>query len=174
MSVAETERAPLVTPAGRLAFAVTLAAVLVDQLSKFWIVYLFHLPEKFSVPVIPPVLRFTMVWNRGVTFGMFRADNAFGRVALSLLAAVVIAFLADWARKAERRLTAVALGLIMGGAIGNNLIDRVRMGHVADFIDVTGIGFFPWVFNGADVMIDIGIGLLILDLLRPNPTAPAT
>lgn len=162
-------RAPFITANGQLALLVALAAVALDQLSKFWILYGLNLPEKFTVPVLPPLLRFTMVWNPGVTFGLFRADNPISRAAISLVALAVIIALAGWARTAERRLTGVALGLIMGGAIGNNLLDRVRMGHVADFIDATGIGFFPWVFNVADILIDLGIGLLVIDLLRPTP-----
>jgi signal peptidase II len=56
----------------------------------------------------------------------------------------------------------------MGGAVGNNLIDRLRLGHVADFIDVSGLGFFPWVFNVADSAISIGVALLILDSVLPS------
>ncbi len=170
---------PLVTHNGWLAFGVGIAAVVIDQLSKLWILYGLNLPEKFSVPVVPPLLRFSMVWNPGVSFGMLKADNPVGRTLLILFALVVVGVLGGWARKAERRLTAVALGLVMGGALGNNLIDRLRFGRVADFIDVSqALPFFPWVFNVADSCISIGVVLLLIDILRPQPktgtSTPAT
>lgn len=160
-----------VSPNGWLAFGVALAGAGLDQLTKAWFIFTFHLPEGFSVPVLPPVLRLTAVMNRGVTFGLFRADSPAGRWPIVLFALVVVGLLGWWARQVERRITAVALGLVMGGALGNNLIDRIHQGYVTDFIDVSGIGFFPWVFNVADVMIDVGLGLLLLDTLRPQPKA---
>ena len=85
---------------------------------------------------------------------------------------VVIA-LVVWAHSVRRPLAALALGLVMGGAIGNNLIDRVRLGAVADFLDFTALGF-PWVFNLADSAISIGVVLLLLDsFLRPKRAAGA-
>ncbi len=166
---------PPVTPNGWLAYGIAVAAVLLDQLSKLWILYGLDLPEKFSVPVLPPLLRFSMVWNPGVSFGMLRADNALGRTLLILFAVGVVGVLGWWARKAERRLTAVALGLVMGGALGNNLIDRIRFGRVADFIDVSqALPFFPWVFNVADSAISIGVVLLLIDTLKPQTAAPGS
>jgi signal peptidase II len=164
---------PPISPNGWLAYGVGIGAVVLDQLSKAWVLDGLHLPERFSVGVIPPLLRLTMVWNPGVSFGLLRADTGFGRAVLVVFAVVVVGVLAVWARKAERRITAIALGLVMGGALGNNLIDRLRFGRVADFIDVSGIGFFPWVFNVADSCITIGVILLLVDTLRAQP-APAT
>jgi signal peptidase II len=112
-----------------------------------------------------------MVWNRGVSFGLFQADDA-GRWILAAFSLAVAIALALWARKADRPVLAAALGLVIGGAIGN-LIDRVRFGAVADFIDVSGLGFFPWVFNIADSTITVGVLLLILDSLLPQ-RRPAT
>ena len=79
--------------------------------------------------------------------------------------------LAVWARRTVRALPALALGLIMGGAVGNAL-DRVRLGAVVDFIDVSGIGVFPWVFNVADSAITVGVALLLLDSLVAKPARP--
>jgi signal peptidase II len=164
-----TEPAPQVTPNGWLAYGIAAVAVVLDQLSKFWVLYAFDLPEKFSVPVVPPIFNLTMVWNPGVSFGLLRADTMFGRLLLTLFAVVVVGVLAGWARKVDRRLTAAALGLVMGGAVGNNLIDRIRLGRVADFLDFSGL-HFPWVFNVADSCISIGVVLLIADTLL-TPTA---
>jgi signal peptidase II len=76
----------------------------------------------------------------------------------------VAGILGWWALKAERRLLITAIGLVMGGAIGN-VIDRIRFGYVVDFLDFSGLGFFPWIFNVADSAITIGVVLLILDSL---------
>lgn len=173
MTMSETRPAPTaaVTINGWTAYAVAIATVLLDQLSKAWILYGLHLPEKFSVAVIPPVLRLTMVWNPGVSLGLLRAETAVGRGLLVLFAMIVVAVLATWARRAERRITAWALGMVMGGALGNNLIDRIRFGRVADFIDVSALGFFPWVFNVADSAITVGVILLLFDTLRPQKSA---
>jgi len=168
-----TAKSPPINANGWLAFGIALLVLSVDQLSKAWILYGLHLGLGDSIRILP-ILSLTGVENIGVTFGLLRADTALGRVLLSLFAVGVTVALGLWARKAERRLTAIALGMIMGGALGNNLIDRVRLGHVTDFIDVTGLGFFPWVFNIADACIDIGIALLLFETFRPQakPAAP--
>ena len=81
--------------------------------------------------------------------------------ARGLSTAVAVA-LAVWVRKADRPLLASAIGLIIGGAVGN-LIDRIRYGYVVDFIDASGL-YFPWVFNVADAAINVGVALLLLDI----------
>jgi signal peptidase II len=77
-----------------------------------------------------------------------------------------------WVRRAERLLGAAAIGLIIGGAIGNNVVDRVHWGRVFDYLDF-GALHFPWVFNVADASISIGVGLLVLDSLL-GERRPAT
>jgi signal peptidase II len=104
-----------------------------------------------------------MVWNRGVSFGLLRADADLTRWALAAFSIIVSIFLAFWARNATRGLSATALGLVMGGAIGN-VIDRIRFAAVADFIDASRL-WFPWIFNVADAAITCGIVLLLLDML---------
>jgi signal peptidase II len=99
-----------------------------------------------------------------VSFGLLRADSPAGRWTLVALAAAVIAGLIWWVRKADRPLFAWAIGLVIGGALGNNLIDRARIGRVIDFLDFSGL-YFPWVFNVADSAISVGVVLLLLDNL---------
>ncbi|WP_296488460.1 signal peptidase II [Phenylobacterium sp.] len=152
------------TPAGRLAFGLAAAVLAVDQAVKAWILYGLDLPSRFSLPVFGP-LRFTMVWNEGVSFGFLQARHDLVRWGLTLFALAVALALAAWARKADRRLLGVSLGLIIGGAVGN-AIDRARFGAVADFIDVSALGFFPWVFNVADSAITIGVILMLADSFR--------
>ena len=110
--------------------------------------------------VFPPVLRFTFVQNTGVSFGLFGGGEA--RWGLTIFSVLVSGALAWWATRADRRLLITAIGLVIGGALGN-VIDRVRFGYVVDFIDVSGTGVFPWVFNVADSAITIGVVLLIID-----------
>jgi signal peptidase II len=144
--------------------ALVLAALVIvaDQAAKYWILAVLGLQEGQTIEIIGP-LRLTGVWNRGVSFGLLRADHdlvRWGFVAFSCIVAIV---LATWARKAERPLFATALGFLMGGAIGN-AIDRVRFGAVTDFVDVSQL-HFPWVFNVADAAINVGIACLLLDML---------
>jgi signal peptidase II len=149
-------------PLALQAYSLAAVIVLLDQLSKWWVLEVLRLEAVGSIPVLP-VFRLTMVWNKGVSFGLFRADQDIMRWALVAFAALVVAALAAWTWRQARRLPAVALGLILGGAIGNNFIDRVRFGAVADFLDFSPL--FPWVFNVADSAITIGVALLLLDTL---------
>ena len=143
--------------------------ILADQLSKYWILYVYDLPARFSTPIAGP-FSLTMVWNRGVSFGLFRADADLVRWILTLFSIGVAIALAIWVRKAHRPLLGVGLGLVIGGAIGN-AIDRIRFGAVVDFLDFQRLGFFPWVFNVADSAITIGVVFLLLDSLRKESAA---
>ena len=151
-----------------------LAVIVVDQALKWWVLQVYDLPDRISAPVVGPFW-LSMVWNRGVSFGVLNLDadwTRYTRWALSAFSIVVALSLAVWVRKAERPILAVAVGLIMGGAIGN-VIDRLRIGAVADFLDFSRL-WFPWVFNIADSAISIGAVLLIWDLfLAPRKGAPA-
>ena len=153
-----------VTKLGWTAYALALFVIIADQLSKHWILFVYDLPSRFSVPIAGP-FSLTMVWNRGVSFGLFRADADLVRWLLSAFSIIVAIVLAVWARKTERPFMAIGLGLVIGGAIGN-VIDRIRFGAVADFLDFQRLGFFPWVFNVADSAITIGVVFLLLDSMR--------
>ena len=162
--------AAYVTRPAWMAYAIALGVVILDQASKLWILGPFNLPGNVSVQVLP-FMRFSMVWNPGVSYGLLQNFGSLGRWLLVLFAAAVVVALAVWVSKSVRVLTAVAIGLVMGGAIGNNLIDRVRLGMVADFIDFTQIGF-KWVFNVADSAITIGVIVLLIDtFLTSRPVA---
>jgi signal peptidase II len=153
-------------------FALAAGVVALDQLTK-WIILgpLAFSPSECrelrvgcGVIDILPFFDLTMVWNRGVSFGLFQAETGFGRWALVAFSLVVAVWLGFWlARQVRRPLTAVALGLVIGGAIGN-MIDRARFGAVVDFLDFSGLGF-PWVFNVADAAINVGAAFLVLQIL---------
>ena len=143
------------------AYGFALLIIIVDQLTKAWVLDGLGLRfEGQSHPIFDPIFNITLVHNEGVSFGLFGDGSA--RWMLSVFSVVVAGVLGWWALKSDRRLLVSAIGLIMGGAIGN-VIDRIRFGFVVDFIDFSGTGFFPWVFNVADSAITVGVILLILD-----------
>ncbi|MBW6401471.1 signal peptidase II [Roseomonas sp. HJA6] len=156
----------------RLGLPVAAGILVSDQLSKWWILEVARLPEVGRIPLFeagPFSLDLTMVWNRGVTFGMFAGEGPWHHLALALVAAAIVAFLIRWMARAENRLTAIALGAVAGGAIGN-VIDRVRFGGVVDFVDAAGWGWHWYVFNIADAAIVCGVIALVADaLFRPKP-----
>jgi len=148
--------------------------LLVDQASKWWILYDLNLPLLGNVPVFeagPLGLDLTMVWNRGVTFGLLSGDGAMNHLLLALLAAGIAGFLLRWMARAETRTVALALGAIIGGAIGN-VIDRLRFGAVVDFIRAHAWGWDWYVFNVADAAIVCGVAVLLADALFRRPAGP--
>lgn len=162
------------SPTVRLGLGLSLAALVLglDQISKWMIVERLFRPEGIATtPFITaeripltPFFNLVMVWNRGVSFGMFNQAGPWNAIVLSGLALVVVGFLVHWMRKARSLWVEIALGLVAGGALGN-VIDRARVGAVADFLDVH-VGNWHWpAFNLADSAITVGALLLVLDSL---------
>jgi signal peptidase II len=151
-----------------LAYALAVVVIALDQLSKAWVLDGLHLAERGSTAIVAPILRFSLVWNRGFSFGLL-SGTSLARWGLFAFSVAVAIGLAVVARRIRRVLPALALGLIIGGALGN-AVDRVRFGAVVDFIDVSAMGFFPWIFNVADSAITCGVVLLLLDSLVSAPT----
>lgn len=140
-----------------LAGCLAVLALAFDQASKAWILQVLADPPH-HLPVFS-LLSFDLVWNHGVTFGLF-ADTDFSLALIWCgLAACMIAFLLGYLWRADYWLTAAAAGMIIGGAIGN-VIDRLRFGAVVDFIHVA---YYPWVFNIADCAVVVGVAILIWD-----------
>lgn len=161
----------------KLGLPVAAGILVADQISKWWVLEILRLPEVGQVKLLDlgqVGFDFTMVWNRGVTFGLMAGEALWHRLALAALALIVALFLLRWIARAENRLTAIALGGIVGGAVGN-VIDRLRFGAVVDFADFW-VGSFHWyVFNLADAAIVLGVAVLIGDaLFRPSRTAKET
>ena len=157
------------------AYGFALAIIVLDQITKALILGSADIADPSLIPdgyrfaeVIPGVLDLTMVRNTGVSFGLFGGGEA--RWPLTLFAVVVSGALGVWALRTQRRTLITAIGLVMGGALGN-VIDRIRFGYVVDFIDFSGTGVFPWVFNVADSAITIGVVLLIIDSLVSDKPA---
>ncbi|MEM6455506.1 MAG: signal peptidase II [Acidobacteriota bacterium] len=151
----------------RLYLLLALIVLVLDQWSK-WLIEA-HLPLYASIDLIPG-LNFTHVRNTGVAFGLFAAHGDAMRTAvLSGLALVTLGILGVYFRRIPRaeRLLLTALGLVLGGAVGN-LIDRITSGGVTDFIDVY-VGTYHWhTFNIADSAISVGIGVMLLHAFRPE------
>jgi signal peptidase II len=152
----------LVNRIGLMAFALAAAVVAADQALKRYVVDRLGLTIGDSRPLIWPV-SFTLVRNDGVSFGFFQTHADWTRWILAAFSAIVSVILILWVRRARRPITGVGVGLILGGALGN-LIDRVRVGSVIDFIDVHPL-WFPWIFNIADSGITIGVAVLIAESL---------
>ncbi|WP_121939921.1 signal peptidase II [Eilatimonas milleporae] len=147
----------------RLGLGCAVLVLVLDQISKWWVLAILHLPEKGSVAVLP-FLNFTMVWNRGISLGL-PLENLIGRWGLVLLTVAIVAWLGHWLMRAASRLEAIALAGVMGGAVGN-LIDRFIHGAVVDFIHLHALGRSFYVFNVADSAITVSVVLLVLDGLR--------
>ncbi|GLK53768.1 signal peptidase II [Maricaulis virginensis] len=183
----EIRRRATASPAPRIGLGLAVLIIVLDQISKWLVLNVLHFSppgclefqrasgvERIALPntcghiELSPVFDLTMVWNKGVSFGLFGADGPLGRfilVAFSIaVACLLIAGLLGYGPvKAARRLQAVAFGFIIGGAIGN-AVDRTLYGAVVDFLNFSDV-YFPYVFNIADVGINLGVAAVILDVL---------
>jgi signal peptidase II len=148
---------------------VALAVVLVDQIVKAGVLAYSAGSDGEPRP-LTPFLDLALRWNRGISFSLFARDSPSGQIALVGLTLAVTGFLVLWLFRSRSPLPAVGLGLIIGGALGN-AIDRVAHGAVVDYLDLHAFGRHFFVFNVADAAINIGVALLILDLLLA-PGAP--
>jgi signal peptidase II len=159
MPGAPADRAPRFL---KLGLALAVLAIVLDQLSKWLIVTQVMTPPR--VIEVTPFFKIVLAWNTGVSFSMLDMGGAFGRWGLSVLALIIVVVLFFWLRKTGRRLPAIGLGLVIGGALGN-VIDRIRVGAVADFL------LFHWheaywpAFNVADCAITLGVAALLVDAL---------
>jgi signal peptidase II len=152
-------------PLSALGLAVAAIACVIDQAAKFWLLAVFDLAGRAPVAVTS-FLDLVITWNTGISYGLFPQRGSFGPWALLAFKAAAVIFLWIWLARASSRLTAVALGLIIGGAFGN-AIDRLHWPGVLDFVLFhidTGSWSFRWyVFNFADVAIVAGVVGLLYD-----------
>ena len=165
-------------PASRLLRAGIIAALIalvLDQASKLWLLYVFDLGRRGAVRVTP-FFDLLLAWNVGISFGWFQNDSLVAQVILNLVKAAAVIALAVWMAWSRTMLATIALGLIIGGAIGN-AIDRFAYGAVLDFalfhIEIVGKTYNWYVFNLADVAIVAGVVGLLYDSLMGVPAAKA-
>jgi signal peptidase II len=165
-------------PLSSLGLAVALLAGIADQVSKLWLLYGFGLESRAPVPVAPFV-DLVVTWNSGISYGLFQQRELLGAFALLAFKVLVVIGLWAWLARVSSRLTAVALGLIIGGAVGN-AIDRLHWPGVMDFVlfhvETASFNFRWYVFNLADVAIVAGVAALLYDSVwvgspqkRPDP-----
>ena len=159
-------------PLTRLGLIAALIVCVIDQAAKVWLLSGFDLANR-GIVHLTPFLDLVLTWNTGISYGLFPQESDFGRYVLLALKGGAVLILWIWLVRAEQRLTALALGLIIGGALGN-AIDRLAYGAVADFVlfHITTPSFnFTWyVFNLADAAIVAGVmGLLYESLFGPAP-----
>jgi signal peptidase II len=144
----------------RLALAVAAVALVLDQASK-WAIGEFVMDPPRAIEVTG-FFNLVLVYNTGVSFGLFGEQTAWKPWALGALAVAVSGALLYWLRREPDRLLALAVGLIVGGAMGN-VVDRVRLGAVMDFLDFH-LGTWHWpAFNLADSAITLGVAILVFD-----------
>lgn len=158
--------------AGILAAIVTLVA---DQASKLWLLNVFDLARR-GVVKVTPFFDLVLAKNVGISFGWLQNDGQAAQLALMAVKVVAVVALAIWMARSHTRLATVALGLIIGGAIGNG-IDRFAYGAVIDFalfhIEIGGNTYNWYVFNLADVAIVAGVAALLYDSFLGVPAAKA-
>jgi signal peptidase II len=155
-----------------------IAAIVVlalDQASKLWLLFVFDIAHRGAVRVTP-FFDLVLAWNVGISFGWFQNDGAIAQIILMIVKAVAVIVLAMWMAWSRTLIATVALGLIIGGAIGN-AIDRFAYGAVVDFallhLQIGGNTYNWYVFNLADVAIVAGVAALLYDSFLGVPAAKA-
>ena len=152
-----------------------ITTVLVDQASKLWLLYVFDIGHRGTVRVTP-FFDLVLAWNIGISFGLFQNDSQFAQIALMAVKVLAVIALAVWMARSRTLLATIALGLIIGGAIGN-AIDRFAYGAVVDFalfhVQIGGNTYSWYVFNLADTAIVAGVIALLYDSFLGVPAAKA-
>jgi signal peptidase II len=160
-------------PLAGLGLITAVVTALLDQALKLWLLFAFDLPSR-GIVRLTPFLDLVLIWNKGISYGLFQQDGPLGRWVLLALTAGAVTLLWIWLAKSTSRLMVVSLALIIGGAVGN-AVDRLAYGAVADFVllHLTTASFsFKWyVFNLADAAIVAGVAGLLYDSVAGHRAA---
>jgi signal peptidase II len=163
------------TPHLRRGIIAAIVVLALDQASKLWLLFVFDIGHRGAVR-LTPFFDLVLAWNVGISFGWFQNDGHLAQFALMAVKAVAVIVLAIWMARSRTQIATVALGLIIGGAIGN-AIDRFAYGAVVDFalfhLQIGGNTFNWYVFNLADVAIVAGVAALLYDSFLGVPAAKA-
>lgn len=169
-------------------FSIAAMIVIVDQLTKWWVVtgflrlsdapFMAWLAQKapqhdFVRHEITSFLNIVMVWNPGVSFGLLQTEHGYAAYGLTIMALVIAFGFALWLWREADKWRAIAIGLIIGGALGN-VWDRLRFGAVVDFVDLHVAGYHWPAFNVADSAICIGVIVLLIDTFLHAPKSGLT
>src|SRR3954454_1019359 len=145
-----------------LGFSVAAVVFALDQLAKWLVTGPLGLNRIGDQLVLLPIFQFTYTQNNGISLGLFNAETEVGRWMLVALTSAIAIGVAYWMGREKNRIDQVALGMVLGGALGN-ILDRVRHGYVVDFLDLHFGDFRPFlVFNVGDAAISIGVVILLL------------
>ena len=151
------------------------AVLALDQASKLWLLFVLDIARRGAVKVTP-FFDLVLAWNVGISFGWFQNDSPVVQIVLMIIKAVAVIVLAIWMARSRTLIATIALGLIIGGAIGNG-IDRFAYGAVVDFalfhLQIGGNTYNWYVFNLADVAIVAGVAALLYDSFVGVPAAKA-
>jgi len=143
-------------------FIVALVVLALDQLTKWFVTGPLGLNSVGAQKVILPIFNFTYVENNGISLNLFNATTSTGRWMLVAVTSAIAIAVAVWIVREKNRMDQIALGMVLGGALGN-ILDRARHGYVVDFADLHFGAFRPFlVFNVSDAAISIGVALLLL------------
>lgn len=148
----------------RLGLAIVVIVFGLDQALKLWLLFRVGLAENGPFAVLP-FMDVVLAWNRGISYGLFQQGTDLGRWALVAVSLVAAVWLGRWLWREPRRLTVLALALIIGGALGNG-VDRAVYGAVVDFVHLHWGGFSWYIFNIADAAIVVGVGVLLYESWR--------
>jgi signal peptidase II len=148
-------------PLSRFGLAIAAAILIADQATKFIVLHRLGLVPGEAL-VLTPFLDLVLTFNRGISYGLWPQSSEFGRNLLIVLSVAAACFFALWLARTSSCLVAAALGLLIGGAIGN-AIDRALYGAVVDFISLHALGWRWYVFNLADSAIVAGVLGLLYD-----------
>jgi signal peptidase II len=163
------------TPRLRTGIVTAVAAVALDQAFKLWLLFVFDIGHRGAVKVTS-FFDLVLTWNTGISYGWFQNESAAGQAILLAVKVVAVIVLAIWMARSRTLIATVALGLIIGGAIGN-AIDSLAYGAVVDFalfhVQIGGKPFNWYVFNLADVAIVAGVAALLYDSFLGAPAAKA-
>ena len=149
-----------------LGAGVAVLSFLGDRLHKWWTLHILDLPNVGRIR-LSDNFDIVMAWNKGVSYGLFQAETTAGIVFLVAFALAIVVGLGLWLAKAENKALVIAIGLIIGGALGN-VLDRLIYGAVADFFSFHAFGFYWYIFNVADIWIAVGVGLVLIESFFPN------
>ncbi len=152
-----------------LGLAIVVIVFALDQASKLWLLFSVGLAENGPFSVLP-FMDIVLAWNRGISYGLFQQYSDLGRWGLVAISFVAAVWLGRWMWREPRRLTVVALALIIGGALGNG-VDRAVYGAVVDFVHLHWGRFSWYIFNLADAAIVVGVAALLYESFRPAAKA---
>ncbi|MBT4204313.1 signal peptidase II [Hyphomicrobiales bacterium] len=143
-----------------------LISYLIDRLNKYFFINEIGINER-SIVEVTPFLDVVLVWNKGISYGLFQQENTIGQIILTMCSCLICIFIITWIFKAKNILLYIPLSLIVGGAL-SNITDRLLFGAVADFYYLHAYGYSWYVFNLADVFIVFGVFVLILINFYPR------